>query len=186
MELPLVLPVLVGQPVERLGLARAGVVHQHVHRPKTPPALGHDEPRSIRLCHVGAETIARPRDLEYLRSLVREHPRGGKADPAARTGDYARLAAQPEIHGPASCQAGVSPRTPPDWRGAACAPRAEPPAGCPRPCPPSPRVWRMWPRRCAEPRARLAPRAARGRVAAALDRSRRARRPRSSPRAIPG
>ena len=101
-------PVIQRQLLDGIERRDAGVVHQHVHGAETPLALRHDEPRSVRLCHVGPEAIARPRDLEYLRSLRREHPRGGKADPAARTGDYARLAVQPEIHGPASCQGAVS------------------------------------------------------------------------------
>ena len=97
MELPLLLPVGIGQLVERAHPHGAGVVHQRIDAAEPLQALGHDALAGVGLGHVDREVRA-PRHGEHGRALFGEHARGGEPDAAARAGHDARLPVQTEIH----------------------------------------------------------------------------------------
>ncbi len=86
-QLPLRLPVGVLQLVQRLGLAGAGVVHQHVDGAEAPLALVHDPLGGAGLGHVGPEALAarhaaaRARPPPRSTSRWRRRCRGSRRSP---------------------------------------------------------------------------------------------------------
>ena len=85
---------------------------------------------------------------------VRRRARQAAGDQGARASSPSQRGAFACIPSKAHAASGAS-RRPPGWRSAASARRPARPAGCPRPCRPSPRAWRGWPRRCAGTTSRL-------------------------------
>ena len=111
-ELPLALPVVVGELLERAHEARAGVVDEHVDGPEAArrtrprcarpsPACGDVRRRPTRApssAATRAELVAGARDEQHPRALRAQQPRRREADAARRAGDDARLAVEPEVH----------------------------------------------------------------------------------------
>ncbi len=114
-QLPLDVPVLVAQLVERPHRARARVVHQHVERAEAPLALLHHQLRRGGCRHVDGEPLRPPalgRALlggraqgllaagheQHRRALGAQHAGRLQPDPEARSGDHAGPSLEAEVH----------------------------------------------------------------------------------------
>ena len=111
MQLPLALPVLVGQLVGRAGEARARVVDEHVDAAHLLGRAGHDAAGDVRVGDVGgqplgakllgrlAQRLLPARDHQHPRALLRKLGAQRPADAAARARHDAHPIAQSEVHG---------------------------------------------------------------------------------------
>ena len=115
MQLPLQLPVGVGELVEAADRARAGAVDEGVGLAESLDARVYDSPARAGIGHVfgqrrgpatGRARLLRGRlqrlgpapDEQDLRPLGAQQPRCGAADPAARARDDARTSRQSQVH----------------------------------------------------------------------------------------
>jgi hypothetical protein len=93
-QVPLRLPVGVGQLLEVAHEARAGVVDEDVDLPRQ---LG-DAVRRVRTRHV--DPVQRPRDADDARALGLQRLGHRGADATRRAGHHRRASRDPEVHRP--------------------------------------------------------------------------------------